>query len=202
MAKLSMSQIAQVALNAGLPENKVATAVAIAMAESGGNTQAHNRVPPDNSYGLWQINMLGDLGPARRKQFGLSGNDDLFSPAVNAKAMVAISGNGSNWRPWTTYTGGAFLAFLPSARKAVGETTASGSIPIDLPSETGGAFDNIRRVFRTVTDAGEWRRYGLFLGGSVLCGIALVKFSGTGGAVAKAAKVLNPVRKVAKVVKK
>jgi hypothetical protein len=26
----------------------------------------------------------------------------------NAKAAIAISGNGSNWDAWTTYTSGAF----------------------------------------------------------------------------------------------
>jgi hypothetical protein len=41
-------------------------AVAIALAESGGNPAAHNPVPPDDSWGLWQINMRGHLGPVRR----------------------------------------------------------------------------------------------------------------------------------------
>lgn len=87
-------------------------AAAIALAESGGRPDAHNPKPPDDSYGLWQINMLGSLGPARRRQFGLSSNDQLYDPLTNAKAAVAISGGGSSFSAWSTYTNGAYRAHL------------------------------------------------------------------------------------------
>jgi len=87
-------------------------AAAIALAESGGRPDAHNPKPPDDSYGLWQINMLGSLGPARRRQYGLSSNDQLFDPLTNAKAAVAISGGGSSFGAWSTYTNGAYKSHL------------------------------------------------------------------------------------------
>jgi LysM repeat protein len=68
-------------------------AAEIAMAESGGSQYAHS---PTNDYGYWQIN--GSHGPAQA----------TYDPIGNAKAAIAISGNGSNWLPWTTYVTGAY----------------------------------------------------------------------------------------------
>lgn len=116
MPTLTAAQIAAVARRAGFPESTVPTAVAVALAESSGRTEAHNPIGADNSYGLWQINMLGSMGPARRRQFGISSNTALFNPAVNAKAAYAISSGGKNWRPWSTYTNGAYRLYLPSAK--------------------------------------------------------------------------------------
>jgi LysM repeat protein len=68
-------------------------AAEIAMAESGGRQYAYS---PTNDYGYWQIN--GSHGPAQA----------TFNPMGNARAAIAISSNGSNWRPWTTYVTGAY----------------------------------------------------------------------------------------------
>ncbi len=119
MATLSPAQIAEYAHDAGFRGQDLTVAVAVAMAESGGDTRAHNPVPPDNSYGLWQINMIGSLGPARRDQFDLDSNRELFDPAENAKAAWAISGHGESFRPWTTYTSGAYKKFLDDARRGI-----------------------------------------------------------------------------------
>jgi len=103
---LTAVQVARLALAAGLSPAAAVTAVAIARRESGFVTTAHGGPPAepnDDSYGLWQINMLGSLGPARRRQFGLASDAELFNPEVNARAMYAISSGGTNWSPWTTY---------------------------------------------------------------------------------------------------
>jgi LysM repeat protein len=68
-------------------------AAEIAMAESGGRQYA---LSPTNDYGYWQIN--GSHGAA----------EATFNPIGNAKAAIAISGNGTNWHPWTTYVTGAY----------------------------------------------------------------------------------------------
>lgn len=119
MSKLSPEQIAQYAHDAGFRGQDLTTAVAIALAESGGRSQAHNATPPDDSYGLWQINMLGALGPQRRDQFDLDANRELFDPGTNAEAAFAISGRGESFRPWTTYTSGAYRSHLDEARRGV-----------------------------------------------------------------------------------
>lgn len=107
MAKLSADEIAQYAAGAGFKGDEIKTAVAIALAESGGNTHAHNGTPPDNSYGLWQINMLGSMGPDRRARLGIKSNDELYDPKVNARAAYMIY-KGSGWSAWTTYTRGTY----------------------------------------------------------------------------------------------
>lgn len=124
MSKLSAEQIAAHAYQAGFRGHALATAVAVALAESGGNTHAHNGTPPDNSYGLWQINMLGSMGPERRRQFDLEHNSDLFNADKNAKAAYAISHHGKNFGPWSTYTNGAYKKHMKAAEKAAEKVTA------------------------------------------------------------------------------
>lgn len=119
MSKLSPEQIAQAAHQAGFRGQDLTTAVAIALAESGGDPRAHNPVPPDNSYGLWQINMIGALGPDRRHQFHLDSNKELYDAETNAQAAFAISGKGNSFQPWTTFTSGAYKSHLDEARKGV-----------------------------------------------------------------------------------
>ena len=78
--------------NAGGNPADAFMAAEIAMAESGGNQFA---VSPTNDYGYWQINAS-------------NGALATFSPYGNARAAVILSGNGSNWGAWTTYTSGAY----------------------------------------------------------------------------------------------
>ena len=68
--------------------------VAIGMGESGLNPGAHNPKYPDDSYGLFQINMLDEpgyqLGKERRARYGLKSNEQLKDPFLNAKAALDI----------------------------------------------------------------------------------------------------------------
>ena len=120
--KLSPNQIAQVAKQAGFPEDKIPLMVAIAMAESGGDSEAHNPKYPDNSFGLWQINMLDapgyQLGAERRKKYGLSSNEQLKDPLTNAKAALDIL-NSQGLGAWSVYTSGAYKNHLSDAQAAV-----------------------------------------------------------------------------------
>ncbi|MFJ9780019.1 transglycosylase SLT domain-containing protein [Amycolatopsis sp. NPDC101161] len=123
MTKLSAEQIARHAYAAGFRGPGLTTAVAVALAESGGRTTAHNATPPDDSYGLWQINMLGALGPERRRQYHLKSDDRLFDPDTNARVAHSISGGGHDFTPWSTYTNGAYQHHLAAARKAARDVT-------------------------------------------------------------------------------
>lgn len=118
---LSVDAVAGYAYATGLRGEALVTAVAIAGPESGYDERAFAgppKYPRDQSYGLWQINMLGDLGPARRKQFGLKNNEQLYDPATNARAMYAISSGGTNWKPWSAFNSGKHRAYLDRARAA------------------------------------------------------------------------------------
>jgi LysM repeat protein len=77
---------------AGGAKSHAFVAAEIAMAESGGRQYAHS---PTNDFGYWQIN-------------GVHGAMATYNPIRNAKAAIAISSNGRNWRPWTTYVTGAY----------------------------------------------------------------------------------------------
>lgn len=163
MATLSDAQLAGLAKFFWKTEEKSVIAVAIAIAESGGRTEAHNAKPPDDSYGLWQINMLGALGPARRKQFGFKSNSDLFNPVNNARAAHAISSGGSNWCPWSVYEAscgrghnGNYRANLARAKAAWPNATLEGLTKdgkMDLGDWPGSGL--VEGAADTVTDAAE-----------------------------------------------
>jgi hypothetical protein len=87
---------------AGFQGNALKTAFGIVLKESTGRPYAHNQnsVTGDNSYGLFQINMIGSMGPARRSEFSLANNEELFNPLRNAQIAYAISDGGTNWGPW------------------------------------------------------------------------------------------------------
>lgn len=121
--QLSPSQIAGYAQGAGLRGNAIVIAIAIALAESSGvYNVTHLNTDGSTDYGLWQINSV-------HKQFNTS---QLLTPAYNAMAMAQISGNGSNWGPWTTYTTGAYRSHLSVAQQGyatlVGATTKQPTI--------------------------------------------------------------------------
>jgi tape measure domain-containing protein len=97
----------------GFPEKVIPIMVGIAGGESGFRANALNDNPKtgDLSYGLWQINMIGKLGLARRKQMGLSSNEDLFDPLTNAKAAKQIYDQ-QGLNAWGAYTNGSYKKSL------------------------------------------------------------------------------------------
>ena len=78
------------------------TAWAVAKAESNGRPFAFNgnAKTGDSSYGVFQINMIGDLGPDRRDKFNLDANAELFSPVKNAEIVFYMTDGGTNWKSW------------------------------------------------------------------------------------------------------
>jgi hypothetical protein len=75
---------------------------AIAKKESNGRPFAFNgnSKTGDSSYGIFQINMIGMLGPDRREKFNLDHNADLFNPVLNAEIAFHMSQGGENWNAW------------------------------------------------------------------------------------------------------
>lgn len=198
MAQLTREQIADYARAGGFTGDDINIAVAVALAESGGDTKSHNTKAPDNSYGLWQINMYGSLGPDRRRTYNLSSNDVLFDPTVNAKVAAGIK-RGSGWGAWTTYTSGKYKehlsktddgkGFLDGFREGVsdGLSDASG---VDL-SGVSSSIDAVgKNIFNSVASTAT---IGIGLGLLIL-GVVILLRKPIGNAV--------PVKKLAKAVKK
>jgi len=75
---------------------------AIAKKESNGRPLAFNgnKLTGDNSYGIFQINMVDSLGEDRRTKFDLEHNADLFNPVKNAQIAMHMSNGGSDWTSW------------------------------------------------------------------------------------------------------
>lgn len=179
--QLTVNQIAGEAMAVGWKGEDVITAVAIALAESGGWTDAYNDNPitKDLSFGLWQINMYGDLGPARRKQFGISENHQLFGSAINAKAAKMVY-DGQGWAAWSVYKSGRYRAFLIPARLGAQSPTSPGTITAG--NEGTRTEVDLLKPFK---DLAEWLmkllgpvvlRIAGFVGGGIIIIVAIVLY--------------------------
>lgn len=115
--RLTAQQVYGYARDAGFQPSEAREMTALARRESGYDTNAirvvrvaNSMQGPEASYGLWQINMEGALGPYRRAQLGLSADTELFDPAVNARAArwlyVLNGGHAHDW--YTDRYGSAF----------------------------------------------------------------------------------------------
>ena len=148
--------------SAGFVNDDLYTATAIAMAETGWNTDYHFTGPETDQRGLWAINAWGN------NQFNRA---QLFDPTYNAWAARQLflkAGNG--WTPWQSYIDQTYVDYFPDVDKAMadyqgyggdpGSTTAppvSGTPPPILSGlyPNFGAFDPapyLRRVGDTFHD--------------------------------------------------
>src|SRR5579883_909606 len=89
------------------PARAAPTAAAICAAESGGDPNArclNCAGVVEDSRGLWQINVATGANP----QYA---GWDLYDPATNARAALALSRNGDDWSDWSTYRSGTYQAY-------------------------------------------------------------------------------------------
>jgi hypothetical protein len=100
--QLSPEELRDMLSSVGFRGEALVQAWGVAMKESTGRPRSHNKNnnTGDNSYGLFQINMIGSLGPARLEKYGLESNKDLFDPVRNAKIAYQMSDGGKNWSAW------------------------------------------------------------------------------------------------------
>lgn len=207
MPTLTIPQIAQLATNAGIPGGQTLyTCVAIALAESGGRTDATNsNTDGSMDKGEWQINTIHDSK--------LPGQD-RFDPNVNAQLMKMIYDEaGQSWTPWTTYKIGAHLnhmgevmgalggqQFTPNASIGDVGTGAGNGLVVSnaslvtnaqtVSSGFGDAAGAIERFFKLITSAEGWLRIMKVFLGVMLAIMGLVMVFGsssTGKAVTKTA---------------
>lgn len=170
MSKYTYSQLEDLWTQAGGNPASAAMAAAIAMAESGGNSDStHSNSNGTIDRGLWQINSI-------------HGSQSTLDPLANAKAAVAISQNGTTWRPWCTAwsngncsgsyqgVGSPYLKFLSGSGQ--GTTNTAGRGGSDLPGTTssGSPIPGLDAIGGTANSVihtlGVWGLYGgmTFLG--------------------------------------
>jgi hypothetical protein len=117
----------QAARAAGFTGEDLIKMTAVGMAESSGNPGAINNNPAtgDLSYGAWQVNMIGGMGPQRRRQFGLANNDALLDLPTNARVAKSIfDSQGIN--AWGAYTDGRYKQYMGQARAVAPSVMSSG----------------------------------------------------------------------------
>ena len=199
---LTRDQIRAYAKSAGFPDGQLDMAVEVAMLESSGNPRALNSVP---CYGLWQINMRGDMGTSRRKALGIASNDKLFDPAVNAKAAKLIYDQaGKSWLPWTT----ARRAKANLGSSTVGPDSSSDASSDDAGSDASASLTSVNPLNRAVDQFTEKFRlaaltYLVFLVALVLLilGVVILNRNTAVNAAMSLIPAGSAVKKVVKAVK-
>tara|TARA_R100001509_G_C4790509_1_gene189594 strand:- start:8 stop:604 length:597 start_codon:yes stop_codon:yes gene_type:complete len=101
---VTKKQIAESLLKAGFSPQDLPTMIEIARRESGFNRLALNpdASTGDLSYGPFQINMIGDMGPERRKLFGIEKNEQLYDLDTSARAAKIIKDQ-QGFGAWSVY---------------------------------------------------------------------------------------------------
>lgn len=95
-------ELAQMLNAVGFEGKALRVAWAVVKKESNGRPLAFNgnTRTGDSSYGIFQINMIGGLGTARRDKYDLKTNTELFDPVINAEIALHMSNDGDNWTSW------------------------------------------------------------------------------------------------------
>jgi hypothetical protein len=103
---LTDQELVQLLQTVGFEGQSLKKAWSIAKRESNGRPLAYNgnRNTGDSSYGLFQINMIGNLGPTRLEKFDLESNKELFDPVTNAEITYYMTNGGSDWSAWKGMT--------------------------------------------------------------------------------------------------
>jgi hypothetical protein len=185
MPILSDGEISNAVLMAGFQGEARVTAIAVALAESGGNSDATNKNSNGSiDYGLFQINSI---------HADLLNSHVWADPVENAQMALEISSNGTNWKPWVAYTTGRHIPYLPRAMAAEGSdsfTDGKTADPNDNPS--------IGDFFSMLLDGRTWIRLASIAVGFILILIGLSMFTDIDNKAAVGAVKLAIFRKVSK----
>lgn len=110
-------------------ENWLDVAIAICLAESGGDTHAQN--PSSSASGLWQIMVSahgkeindGQVYWANNRADGKT--PTVFDPLVNTYVAARVYQNAGNaWTPWEAYNSGGYKKYLGHGKDAYSHLTS------------------------------------------------------------------------------
>lgn len=195
MAVVSDQQIAQYIRAAGATDTTAVTMVAIALAESGGNTTALGDIGLQTStwgpsVGLWQIRSLNaerGKGTTRDQNANMDGQ-------TNANHAMQIL-NSQGLSAWSTYTSQAYRLFSARANSAVAGGASPGSAVDATPVGITGAFSSLTKIFSTLTSTATWLRIGAVGFGAAALYIGLVMMIKSSGAYETLDNVANQAAK-------
>lgn len=172
MATYTYSQIVDLWKLYGGPADVAPIAAAIAMAESGGRSDAIANEPNGSiSRGLFQINSV----------HGLNSSTDV---AINVRAAVQLYNSKHGFSDWTTYNTGAYRKFLAGANPLdyLADSQSSTEAlfnPLDGLSSIADTLKKIVEGATWITDRHNVIRIAEVIigGGLILVGIAILNFS-------------------------
>lgn len=169
---LSDVAIAEAARRAGFKGNDLVVAVAVAIAESGGDTTAHNDSEPDGSesFGLWQINSVHK---------SLLDSGDWRNPDDNAR-MAFVVWQMQGWTAWGVFNNQSYLLRMPRAQSAVaqigqsdtGQTQLIGLNPLDNVTAVLGRLGDFLAF---ITDRQNWLRVLMVVVGVSMLSIVVIQ---------------------------
>lgn len=191
MARLSMLEIGRLAYDAGVrSQSGLQAAIAIAMAESGGDPGAVGDVGLQNatwgpSLGLWQVRSL----KAETGKGTVRDANRLTDPAFNARAMYSISKGGKDWGPWSTWPLRAAVHMPAAAVVARGIQDGSTAVEVGVDAgkavgEATGLADvgtGVRATYNWVSNRNNWMRVAKVGIGSILVVAAVYAVANPGG---------------------
>ena len=103
---LTQEELIELLSTVGFKGKALRVAWAVAMKESRGHPTSHNNTisTGDNSYGLFQVNMIGSLGKDRlaifNEKFGMLKPTELFDPVTNVQVVYYMTQGGTDWSSW------------------------------------------------------------------------------------------------------
>jgi hypothetical protein len=179
--KVKPEIIARWAADAGFKGANLQIMIAVILAESGGDTTAHNTKGED-SRGLGQINVAPGGNP------DLAGMD-LFNGPSNLRACKIVHDR-QGFKAWTMWKNGTFLLFMPRAGLAISREPSITPAEADLAAGAisgspagkkvgeiaGGISDQLATVNKTLlffSSGRNWARIGEVVLGGVLLVLAL-----------------------------
>jgi Transglycosylase SLT domain len=180
VANYTYQQLQQLWINNGGNPTVASLMAAIAMAESGGNSQATN--PSSGAAGIWQI---------------YPPEPGSYDPSTNAKIAVRKY-NDQGLGAWEAYTNGSYHQYLQDGASGVSTLSSSSSVPCvttewKFASVLGHDFGSM--CLDPLVGGGA-AIVGLFVSTAGLIILAIFLFSGTGvgKAAGKAATAFGAAR--------
>jgi len=177
------AQIAAFAHNAGFRGVHLVEAVAIALAESSGNSNATSSNPDGGvNAGLWQLDTPGGGGAG----FTVG---ELQNPQTNADVAFKVSHGGTSWGAWETWATGAYRKFMTAAATAAktpitaASATGSGLSLPGVPAVVVAFFRSAGTALDWLLQPGHWVRIFAGLGGGIMVLSGLWVLSHVGGDV-------------------
>jgi hypothetical protein len=133
---LTNDELIELLSTVGFKGKALRVAWAVAMKESRGHPTSHNNTisTGDNSYGLFQINMIGSLGKDRlalfNEKFGMLKPTELFDPVTNVQVVYYMTEGGTDWSSWglgpNAYDGTAGEHLITKWEKQFPKSTTKG----------------------------------------------------------------------------